>query len=143
MGFNNLARRLGAGAWLLMCVALLAGCAAPSPPRGSVHEGSVALGTRQVPLPPGPWTVVSETEPATGTYAGSSFTIHRIVLVQEDDGRPTGLIRARAREGDVMDRRIPTEPVLACEESASNVRPVAVKKDAGRYECRRVLLVAP
>lgn len=145
MAFGILARRLGAGAWLLACVALLAGCAEPAPTArlGSVHEGSVALGSRMVPLPPGRWTVQSETTTASAVHAGSSFTIRRIQLVQHVNGRPTAIIHARTSEGQVHGQQFPIGPVRACQASADNLRPVLFKLGEVYYDCRRVFLTGP
>ena len=142
MAFGILARRLGAGAWLLACVALLAGCAAKTPPRGSVHEGSVALGTRVMPLPPGSWTVLSDAENPTQLSDGSALAHRIIVLVQEKDGRATGLIRATATDAHVEGLRYTGTPP-ACETTTSNLRPTVADVGDDHFDCRRVLLAFP
>jgi hypothetical protein len=143
MAFGMLARRVGAGAWLLACVALLAGCASPAPPRGSVHEGSVALGTRTLPLPPGPWTVLSDAERASQLADGPGLAVRTIVLVQEKDGRPTGVIRVTATDAVAQGVQYLPGGIPACLNDNSNLRPAVVDVGQRHVDCRRVFLRAP
>ncbi len=142
MDLRRVARRLGAGAWLLACVALLAACAAKTPPRGSVHEGSVALGTRLVPLPPGPWTVLSDAELPMQLSDGSALAYRTIVLVQEKDGRTTGIIRAGAFDAYPMGLVYRGTPA-ACQTNNWNLRPTVAEIGSNYYDCRRLFLMAP
>ena len=142
MALGILARRLGAAAWLLACVALLAGCAAPTPPRGSVHEGSVAFGTRVVPLPPGPWTVLSDEERRGQMADGPALTIRSIMLVQEKDGRATGIIRATVPDAYAQGVQYLPGRIAGCLNDGSNLRPAVVDVGQRHFDCRRIVMWA-
>lgn len=142
MAWRSVARRLGAGAWLLASVALLAGCAAPTPPRGSVHEGSVAFGTRVVPLPPGPWTVLSDSTRDTQLSDGPALAYRTIVLVQEKDGRATGLVRAIVTDAQAQGLVYRGTP-FACQTNTWNLRPTKAEIGSNYHDCRRLFLMAP
>jgi hypothetical protein len=60
-------------------------------------EGTLTLGGKLVPLPPGAWRVLHQgTEPTRTTDGSIPTTMHRALLVQERDGRAAAVIVAAA-----------------------------------------------
>ena len=63
----------------------------------AVAEGSLNLGGKVVPLPPGPWRVLYQaTEPGRTTEGNMPTQTHRAVLVQERAGQAAALVVAHA-----------------------------------------------
>ena len=63
----------------------------------AVAEGSLSLGGKVVPLPPGPWRVLYQvTEPGRTTEGNMPTQMHRAVLVQERAGQAAALVVAHA-----------------------------------------------
>lgn len=60
-------------------------------------EGSLTLGGKIVPLPPGPWRMLHQAaDPGRSTEGSLPTTTHRAVLVQERAGRAAAVIVANA-----------------------------------------------
>jgi hypothetical protein len=60
-------------------------------------EGSLALGQKVLPLPPGPWRVLHQAaEPGRSVGGDFATTTYRAVLVQEREGRAAAVIIAHA-----------------------------------------------
>ncbi len=145
MAFGILARRLGAGAWLLASVTMLAGCATKTPTRGSVHEGSVTLGNRVVPLPPGAWI-----KEYGGVMTGQKLRVFRlpnfqeIVLVQRTgNSGATGVITAFVNEWPAGHQEPSPRDVPACALAIANRAPEQVRIGEGGFDCRSVFLTPP
>lgn len=63
----------------------------------AVAEGSLSLGGKVVPLPPGPWRVLHQVaEPGRTTEGDMPTLTHRAVLVQERAGQAAALVVAHA-----------------------------------------------
>jgi hypothetical protein len=81
-----------------LVLAFLFMVAAAGPGLGqTLAEGSLTLGGKVVPLPPGPWRVVYQAaEPGRSTEGNLATTTHRAVLVQERAGQAAAVVVAHA-----------------------------------------------
>ncbi|MFM2150077.1 MAG: hypothetical protein RLZZ187_2383 [Pseudomonadota bacterium] len=78
---------------MLFCTLALAAPASAQ----AVAEGSLSLGGKVVPLPPGPWRVLHQGTEAGRTSTGSlPYQMHSAVLVQERAGQAAALVWAHA-----------------------------------------------
>jgi hypothetical protein len=78
---------------MLLCTLALAAPASAQ----AVAEGSLTLGGKVVPLPPGPWRVLYQVaEPGRSTEGNMSTVMHRAVLVQERAGQAAAVVVAHA-----------------------------------------------
>lgn len=84
---------------LLMVGALLLSPQAQAQAPGAMVEGSLSVGPKVVPLPPGPWRILHL---AADSGRSSDMTLptrmHEAVLVQERAGRAAAIIVARAAQ---------------------------------------------
>lgn len=87
-------------AWLLLLAGFVfASQAALAQAPGSMVEGSVAVGSKVVPLPPGPWRVLhAGVEAGLSTDMTISTRTYETVLVQERGGQAASVVVARAAQ---------------------------------------------
>ena len=105
----------------------------------TVAEGSLSLGGKVVPLPPGPWRMLYEAaEPGRSAEGNMATVTHRAVLVQERAGQAAALVvaHAAAEMGGVW------SPHGICTNTTASVLQRQIESAVrGALDCRGLVLI--
>jgi hypothetical protein len=130
---------------LVACALFAASCTTPATTIGTVHQGTIMIATRAVPLPPGEWLMLGDLRRSRNDVEGGLPGDRTILLTQDRGGHLAGLALLTATELASRPGYWTDAPKwFACREATNDLVP-AVKNlsHTEAVDCRRATFWSP